>query len=254
MKKRIEPSTIKETDKYLALLMKHAEALIYRANHDTEFAFFLRTCINFFLSPEVNIDSNLSSLESSFIKPFLPKDDTWSRERVFWLIREIEDYRPESEARLLLSTWSSLFTEPEDVVFGIIGLAIIGPTLGLINKKKKINSLQIVFSNEFLEDSSTSEQISVTHSMSTQIVSEALGFVDGDAYRLEPELRQWLFSDRHLLSGSIKNDELEGILVFLENEKIPCLIEKKNGKTLAIAFPPTINIDIYSDFEAKALS
>lgn len=54
-----------------------------------------------------------------------------------WLMQELVEQPEAYAARGTLAIWANSYQEPKNLVLGIVGLAIIGPTLGLIKKKKR---------------------------------------------------------------------------------------------------------------------
>ncbi|MFP4022520.1 MAG: hypothetical protein ACLFTS_01565 [Candidatus Paceibacterota bacterium] len=228
----------------------HAYSLIAYTAKSKSFSSFLKTYIDVYLT-----DHSYGELrsENRFSKSLIPRNDQNARERTFWLLSEITLEGRETKAGYTLKTWSKMNEDPQDLVIGIVGLAIIGPTFGIINKKKKLDSLQIIFSEKDLEKCSVSDYIGLAHSASLELVSESLALVDGNFHRLEPDLQYWFVSDRSLRLGVMKEKDLLDVSGNLNEQGIPhCYSKDANGRS-AISISPAVRFNIYEDLDAEDL-
>ncbi len=249
-------SLIKHSDKnkisdHSRFLQRHAEALIAYAENDEDFASFLKSYIDAYLPAiEVEFDKKAAAPKKPQLSKLLPIDRSWAQERALWLLREVKFHHPESPAYRTLTAWSYHHAEPKDVVIGIVGIAIIGPTLGIIKKKRKLDSLQILFSEEFHGKASLSEHIDLSHQVSIKLLFDSLRKVSGDIHRLEPELMYWFTSDRSLRSGKVKEKDLLNIVLEMKREDTPHSVCAEGDLPIAVAISPSVRINIYDDLGA----
>ncbi|MGM0482352.1 MAG: hypothetical protein ACQEP6_00605, partial [Patescibacteria group bacterium] len=229
---------------------RHACSLIAFAEKNRLFSEFLRTYIDIYLS---EYSAGQLEFSDNFSKSIVPEDIQSARERTMWLLNEISLEEEKISAGWILKTWQETRNEPQDVVLGIVGLAIIGPTLGIVNKKKKVNSMQIIFSKNDLEKSSTSECINLAHSASMKLISNSLELVDGDFHRLEPDLQYWFISDQSLSLGVIKNKNLLDISKKLNENGILHYFHKNSNGMSALCISPAVRFNIYNDLNAERL-
>lgn len=231
-------------------LNRHAYSLIAYTEKNRSFSLFLKTYIDIYLSGYSGGDFGPGD---DFAASIVPVDDQKARERAIWLLSEIALEERESSASRILRTWHKTYEEPQDLVIGIIGLAIIGPTFGIINKKKKVDSMQILFSEEDMKRGSISSNINLAHSASMELISKSLEAVDGDFRRLEPDLQYWFVSDRSLRLGFIRKKTISDISKEMNKKGIlHCYYKDANGMG-AISISPSVRFDIYEDMNAESL-
>ena len=231
-------------------LERHAYSLVAYAEKDRRFSVFLSTYIDIYLS---DYSPGHFGSGEEFAGSIVPKDTQKARERSLWLLSEISIEEGECSAGRILKTWQKTYEAPQDLVLGIIGLAIIGPTFGIINKKKKVDSLQILFSEDDLKKSSISGHINLAHSASMELISQSLELVDGDFHRLEPDLQYWFVSDRSLRLGVIRNRSLSSVTEELTKNGVLHCYHKDTGGMSAISISPSVRFDIYDDLNAESL-
>ena len=123
------PTTIRTSNK----LSQHAAALVAFANSNKVFSELLFKYV-------ASLDT--STCEKVVFDPSLwliPNSLKVAEQRASWLMQELAfvNKNKTDEARAILSTWAKEYKEPQDIVLCVIGVAFIGPTLGLIKKKKK---------------------------------------------------------------------------------------------------------------------
>lgn len=240
------------SDGYSLTLREHARALIAYTEISREFACFLKTYIDIYLpatSPGLHPERiNVNDLVSH---PLIPIDYTRAQERAFWVLRETGVYEKSKPAAQMLATWSHHYEEPKDVVIGLIGLAIIGPTLGIVNKKKRVDVMQVLFSKSQQEKRSVSKYINITNQVSMDLLSKSLRFADGNVSRLEPELQHWFVSDRTLKMGMIGKEGLSKVLDTVKINNVPHSIYKEDRLPVAVAISPSVRFDIYRDLNAE---
>ncbi len=235
-------------------LKMNGEALMAYSKIDDKFSSFFRYYIDIYLPGTAVAECSVkTSTEDPYHHPLLPASREMARERAVWLLRELAFHYPEDETRKVLRTWSGRQEEPKDAVIGIVGIAILGPTFGIIRRKRKLDSMQVIFSEELIDEMSMSERINFTNQVSMKLLCESLERVNGRVDRLEPELQYWFISDRTLKLGTLKVEQMKEVLRNIENEEVPHTIEEAEGSIKALALSPSVRIDIFEDLEAKGL-
>ena len=148
--------------------------------------------------------------------------------------------------RGLLATFAHEYELPKDLVIGIVGLAVIGPTLGIINKKKKHQShLQIIISDTWHQRHTGKQLIELVQQLSMQVVAKELRYAGGNAFRLHPDTAAWCLEEPltkiHLCSRS----ELTTLRVAAVSEELSHYSKTNTG----IALSPTVNENFVQEFE-----
>lgn len=95
----------------------------------------------------------------------------------------------------LLQTWADAYEAPKDAVIGIVGIAIMGPTLGILDKpkKKKKAELPVIIENSAFAALTKTELVRITTELSQQVYGAELRLAHGNAYHLHPDTAEWLF-------------------------------------------------------------
>jgi len=154
-----------------------------------------------------------------------------------WLLNTVNQSSRSHFTKNILLSWSQDFEEPKDVVLGIVGLAIIGPTLGLIEKKKKKKSqLKILITENFFKNKTRTQLATFLNRNSLQLLNKELNLVGGKMSNLHPDTFDW-WQD----GGEIKLMMASNNLIQKLNHKaikdslLTILNEEKENFTLAIS-------------------
>jgi len=167
-----------------------AFSLIEYAKIDDVFAGHLKYLVDSFSPSEITH----FSLPYHNVSLIMPRDRQSAVERADWLMNEISNFNA-SRASLLLGAWnrSAVTIEPKQIVVGIIGVAIPGPTPGLI--KRRVSMMIIVKEDVAIDELAFTERvIEASHTLS---LSEFRN-VNGNMYRLEPDFSEWFFGEKEL--------------------------------------------------------
>lgn len=221
-------------------LVTTASSLVRFAYHDAEFATYFAALIKQNLPRDLLMAP--ATLHST---PFyLPADSDTAKARAEWLMSELlyfPSYRTDPVAQALVN-WASERETPKDVVLGIIGLAIIGPTLGLVKKKKKKkNQMRIGVDRLTLQSASRTQLTELCQQASMSLLGNELAMVGGDTNRLDPELAEWLFVDQQTALYETRGKDMPGLLETLQREHLPHFALKADERILAIAVAPTVS-------------
>jgi len=143
-----------------------------------------------------------------------------------------------------LTTWAKNYQAPQAIVFGIIGMAIIGPTLGMIKKRKKKRGGMRVILAEIEAKRATKQVFELAQHASTALLGNELAAVNGNAYRLDPELAEWLFVDQETRLFTGTNLELATLAKLLKHDRLPHFVLKNDKGIQAIAVAPAVSDEL----------
>mgnify|MGYP006286829829 CR=1 FL=1 len=166
----------------------------------------------------------------------LPRDEIHAEQRARWLLSEIE-LRPEaSAAHAIILDWREHFA-PQEFVIGIVGLAVMGPTMGIIDSKKKPKSqLPVVLTRHQLRTLASRHLCEVVQRASVGLLAKELQMVGGNAYRLEPDLAEWCFSDQPTRLCTVESAKrLDEVHATLRTEGLPYYALANAERALAIS-------------------
>ena len=168
-------------------LLQHALGLLAYAATDEAFAESFAHHIQAY-----NWYSLKISADATATQYVTPRTLTDSIRTTNWLLQQLDD-RPEvTVARGLLATWADSYKQPKNLVLGIVGLAIIGPTLGILDTpKKKKTKMQIVIDRQLLATLSPEELVEQTHNISQAVLAKELRLARGKLEDLHPDTADW---------------------------------------------------------------
>jgi hypothetical protein len=207
------------------------------AEQDSEFRDFLVGAILEHLSmledvPNVSLDIPVSQY-------LVPQSCNAAQRRTYWVLNEIllSPYKYLDTA-MHLRSWAQQHQTPQSVVLGNVGLAIIGPTLGLVEKKKKKKSQLRIVVDETLEQTLSKKQFSeLTQAATIGLLGNEIAAVNGNTNRLDPDMAEWLFADKETQISFAAKKSLTKLHHVLTNEQLPhfCVATNRNLQALAIA-------------------
>ena len=223
--------------KTLSKLTHHAAALVAFANSNQEFAILLYTHAH---SLKTNEENEVATTPSAWL---IPKSYDVAERRLLWLMQEITLASPKKtkEAQSIFSSWAKEHKEPQAIVLGIVGVAVIGPTLGLIKKKKKGRSQMRVLLNKKETSKGPKHVLELTLQACNSLLGNELANVGGQAYRLDPELADWLFAEHDTITKTTTDRELKETLTILKNESLLHFVIKADDVIQAIAIAPSVS-------------
>lgn len=236
------PRTLHATD---AWLFDHAQALIAYAHTDREFAHALVHQLY------VRHWRPSDSLTTDDTNPYLiPIDRDNATRTTHWLLSTLDE-RPEAiRTRGLLATYAYEYEVPKDVIFGIVGLAIIGPTLGLIQQKKKKRShLQVIIRDTWYESHTPKQFTALVQTISMQVIARELRYAGGNAFRLHPDTAAWCLEEPLTKIHIADKVELAQLRKVAQAERLSH--QTKAG--VAIAISPTVNEAFVHSFAVREI-
>lgn len=211
-----------------------ALALLAYAEIDKKFAAYLKSFVAQQVSDSLPKSEKLDSKKLEAIKLLLPKDYATAQKKLNWLIEN-----KKNSALELLSASSHAHTNEiiRPLIIGIVGMAIIGPTLGIVSKKKVMS---VVVDKKIAGQKKTATLVA---RVTSDLVSSALLESGGEASKLEPDLADWLFGDKEIMLYESGQNDLQEVKKELEDSKALFSITKKDNQIVALAMSPAVNAD-----------
>lgn len=214
----------------------HAAALVAFAEHNESFAASLAHTLA--LHP-LRHSATAPIVTSPYL---LPATEDVARQRTIWLLEEFHRANPRQTvtAQAIFRHWLNQYQAPQDLVLGIVGLAIIGPTLGLVQKKKKRKSQMRIVVSDAVCAESLPEIMQIAHNASTSLLGNTLATVGGNSNRLDPEFAEWLFVDQETRLYTLPTHTLTELNNMLTHDNLPHFTLQMDNKIKAIAVAPCV--------------
>lgn len=234
-----------------AQLRAHATALTQYATRNEAFSCFLYAATQH-LAPSAASPSAVSTAATTWLAP---RSETAAVARTHWLLDEI-NLRPDgASAAATLLSWRERI-DPKDAVIGIVGIAIPGPTLGIIETKKKPKSLMpIITTAQTARNIDSAALATLTIQTSVGLLGQQLRIAGGSAYRLVPELADWCFAEQPTqLAVAPDRATLEALTTHLRAESLPHYRHEGVGEVLAVAICPSVERDLLAQYPIEDLS
>lgn len=165
-----------------------------------------------------------------------------------WLMQELEEQPEAYTARGALATWAATYKEPKNLVLGIVGLAIIGPTLGLIeNKKKKKTKLQLVIDADWATSFTPDVLVEKTHELSQAVIAKELRSARGKLECLHPDTADWCMAGSGTKLYTLPESDIALIFATLAAEQLSHIALYHKDKVVAIGISPSIDDRLVED-------
>lgn len=200
------------------------------------------------------------ALDSASTQPMLgvpyvaPHDDHHAITLTNWLLQALRPHQQPLTVATLMS-WTKQRSIPKDQVFGIVGIAIIGPTLGLIKKKKKKKSqLRIVIPQRTYETLSKAELVALTHTMSGRTVATELRRARGRVSALHPDTAEWLMSDHTTTLYTANPATFDTIHHTLTTCALPHTAHSVSECVTALGISPSLSDAFLADFSVTPVT
>ena len=181
--KKLQKNSLKQKHallnrEYNSLLI---DSLLLRAKGDNGFAFKMYSVLE---EKGVYSDS-LSDKYDSIVQYISPSSDDMALRRLDYILKEVND----GSLLVPLFSWFNAFENEQEknIVVGIVGMAIPGPTLGILKRKNPMNFLI----NTKNLNKTAIMRMSLESGIS--LVANCIKDKEGDAKRLEPEIYDWFF-------------------------------------------------------------
>lgn len=156
-----------------------------------------------------------------------------------WLLSECDRTTPYTIA--YLQEFSKLYESPKSPLFGIVGLAIIGPTLGLIKRSKRQKShLQVLVDASYAKKLNKEKFSSLTSTEGQLVLAKELKLAGGTVPRLHPDTAEWLMSDPATTIKIVEQNTLRELATIVEAEKLSGHVKRDDSTIQLIAVSPAV--------------
>lgn len=172
-----------------------------------------------------------------------------------WLLALLSETKDTPATRAHLATWAADQEVPKNIIIGIIGISIMGPTLGILDevKKKKKSQLQVVIENNYYKKLSKAELSKLSAQLGQQVFAHEVKLVGGNVYNLHPDSAEWYLSEPELKLYTVDSETLNELKAGAEKEGLTTQSEYKNDQLVALAISPSIDNALVEDYEAKLI-
>jgi hypothetical protein len=231
-------------------LFSYTKSLLALARRDLEFAQSFRAAIISQNWTSVPDTSNVP--DSMYIYPESQADAvTIAR----WVIHSLQRHPEYMAVRGALSHWAQNYESPKDLVLGIVGLAIIGPTLGIISsKKKKKRKSQLIIEETYFRSLSKTKLATLSTQLTQTVIARETQLAGGNVYNLHPDSAAWCIEEA---VTAIYTDSAENIALLLKTvatENLSHATEKNAaGKIQAIVIAPSVNDSLVDESDAQSV-
>lgn len=230
----------------------HLTALLSYLDNDHDLA----ETFAYYIQNHWNANGNSTITYTEPTTYLIPKDREEAIEVSTWLLNTLPEMTTKDarEAVTLARVWAKNFKEPKAVVLGIVGVAVIGPTFGLIKKKKEKNSVMRVVMAESHFNSLDKKGLTafIAKHTGAQLARE-LKSAGGNAMQLHPETFDWTFSDHEVELYTHTMTGLQSIIKELKNENLSHTLIKEDNKVVGVVISPMVNDDFIAHSGAKAV-
>ncbi len=228
-----------------SFLLPHAIGLLEYAEEDRLFADSLAALIN--QLPEASGRSLIQSIPPT---PFTtPSTQNEAVEIAAWLYHQLSDMPTRTRhTNTVMHTWASEFQSPQDLVLGIVGVAIIGPTLGLIkSKKKKKSALKVIVDRRTIAKQSPASLATLTHTLSHGVVRQEIQLAGGNVYNLHPHSAEWCLDEPYTTLYTANPSEITHIIRTANDDNLSHFTAS-SGANSHIALSPSVNDNLVDSF------
>lgn len=242
---------IKQKKRFVAVddwLSEHAVALLAYTKNDSLFAESLAHHIQ---KRKWQIAEPSSNPTPS--RHLTPQTKSDAIQETHWLLQTLNDDKTAKNTKGILASWAQHYESPKDFVIGIVGVAIIGPTLGIISKKKKRKAiLNIVIEKGWYKNQTPLSLAEYVQIASMKVVANELKLAGGNTYRLHPDTAKWCLEDPLTKIHLADKNELKLINKACVSEKLSHYnLRDENENEVMIAVSPTVNENFVSEFSIE---
>ncbi len=236
--------TITHTDRELT---RFAAALTDFASSDTVFADWLQAAI---IERKLQASHQLSPIVLPGRQYVRPQSAAHASTIATWVLDQCQasPVRYKSTLQFLLQ-WESNQSAPKNQIFGIIGIAIIGPTLGLIKtRKRKKSQLRIVLPTEVYRNISKAAISSLVQTISGQTIAQELQRARGRVSALHPDTAEWLMCEHATVLYTTSLTTMTDLKQVLTTNDLPHSAYAITNLEAALALSPSLSDEILEEF------
>jgi len=172
-----------------------------------------------------------------------------------WAMHTLQTHPEYSIARSTLLTWAQHYESPKDLVLGIVGLAIIGPTLGIIStKKKKKRKSQLIIEKSYFATLNKTELAILSTQLTQSVIAQETKLAGGNVYNLHPDSAAWCVEEAltQVYTDSLSN--LNALLQTAVSDNLShCAENDAQGNLQALVISPSVNDSLVEESTAEKI-
>jgi thiamine phosphate synthase YjbQ (UPF0047 family) len=243
----IQPHQLRASEQ---LLFSYVQSLIKYAEQDASFAHNFWKIIS--TQNWANTPTTFSETPSRHIHP-ISQTDGYSI--AHWVIQSLQTHPEYTTARGTLACWAQSYESPKNLILGIVGLAIIGPTLGIIaSKKKKKRKAQLIIKDLYFQSLSKTQLATLSTQLSQAVIAKETRLAGGNVYNLHPDSAAWCIEEAVTTIYTDSERNLESLLKTVVSENLSHQVENdNNGNIQAIVIAPSVNDSLVEESDAKKI-
>lgn len=172
-----------------------------------------------------------------------------------WLIQTLQTHPEYLTARSTLARWAQNRKAPQDLVLGVVGLAIIGPTLGIISsKKKKKRSSQLLIEQSYFKTLCKEELLALALQLTQRVVAAETRLVGGNIYNLHPDTATWCLEEALSKTYIGSHSDLNLLFNTSVTENLSHSAQKDDrGNIQALVISPSVNDSLVDESGAEKI-
>ncbi len=173
--------------------------------------------------------------------PLTISTETQAVQRALWLIDTLHTTRVigYKHATEILVSWAHTRekTEPKMAIlglkYGILDYGIWGQPL------KKETPIHILIQNSVYSESNNALVATQCVFLANRLLEQALLTADGNAYRLEPEMHDWLFGEKHIVLHTGTSHTLQSVANEAKRFAVPIATIENDATVAYVALSPS---------------
>lgn len=193
----------------------------------------------------------VSAVQIGFETPssVTPTYQTQALSTARWILAQLDQHSEDRVLRNSLATWSRTYQDPKDLIIGIVGLAIIGPTLGLIENTKKTKShMQVIVNEQTYVTMTPRSCAELVQEVSMQLLARELKLARGNIQNLHPDTAQWCLGDPATKIYTATEKELGELAEAALDEQLSIISKTTKDVFAAVAISPAVHDRFVEDF------
>jgi len=230
-------------------LLSHIQSIISYATTDHTFAAHLASVAS---TVRTSFARTTEISCSVYTTPFNQLDAVSSTQ---WIIQTLQSHPEYKIAAGHLAHWAQNYESPKDVVLGIVGLAVIGPTLGIVStKKKKKRKSQLVIEQSYFATLSKQDLVQLTTRLTQKVIAQEVTMAGGNVYNLHPDSAAWCIEEAQNKIYTDSAEHLVSLVRTVQTEHLSHSIEKDaQGNTVAVVISPSVNDSLVEESQAHSV-
>lgn len=231
-------------------LLSYIASTLDYAERDPAFA---HTLVGTIMSQDWRSSNSVYDAQSSQYKLPLNQEDAVSIAR--WIFQSLHTHPEYKTASSTLAHWAQNYESPKDLVLGIVGLAIIGPTLGIISsKKKKKRKSQLVIEESFFTSLDKEELAALSTQCSQSVIAQETRLAGGNVYNLHPDSAAWCLEEAITQIYTDSQINLKSLFTTVTDENLSHHSRRDaQGNIQLLVISPSVNDSFIDESDAEKI-